>query len=90
MAKLPAPTGAPLDLGGHVEFYSDGIVDIEQYGANAADLSLRAALDGRSGRVIVVRVIVPTAELARMARQLTAPGAAVHKAVSSVSKSSLT
>ena len=35
MAKLPAPTGAPLDLGGHVEFYSDGIVGIERYGANS-------------------------------------------------------
>ena len=39
MAKLPAPTGAPLDLGGHVEFYSDGIVDIEQYGANSRLIS---------------------------------------------------
>ena len=39
MAKLPAPTGAPLDLGGHVELYSDGIVDIERYSANSRLIS---------------------------------------------------
>jgi hypothetical protein len=79
MARLSNNTTSQLfDMGNYPEVYVDGIGAIDQYGPNSQIVFYAVRrVDDRTQRMIGVRLIVPTAELARMARQLTEPNAAI-------------
>jgi hypothetical protein len=72
MAELPTPTGNSLDMGSTVIAYADGMDEVDQYGPNAHLTFWMAERDHDDGvrKVVVGRVIIPTAELVRVARQL--------------------
>jgi hypothetical protein len=79
MAKLNNPAAAGMiDMGNNFVAYVDGIGDIDQVGPNShLVFYMLQKLDERTRRMVVARLIVPTAELARMARQLANPTAAI-------------
>jgi hypothetical protein len=68
----------PLDFGNAATVFVDGLAHIDQVGPNSHLVFYMSQrnYDGPA-RVVVARLIVPTAELARMARQLACPDAAI-------------
>jgi hypothetical protein len=75
VAKLPTPTGNSWDMGSTVVVYADGIDEVDVYGPNARLTFWMAERDHEQGvrKAVAARVIIPTAELVRIARQLLAP-----------------
>jgi hypothetical protein len=82
MAKLPTPTGISLDMGTTAIVYADGIDEVDHYGPNARLTFWMAERDHNDGvrKVVAAKVIIPTAELVRIARQLLAPEVAADSA----------
>jgi hypothetical protein len=77
MAKLPTPTGNSWDASGTVIMYADGMDEVDVYGPNARltfwMVQRDSSHDGGVTKAVMGRVIIPTAELVRIARQLLAP-----------------
>lgn len=59
-------------MGSTVIVYADGIDEVDQYGPNARLTFWMAERDHEQGvrKVVAARVVIPTAELVRVARQL--------------------
>src|SRR5205823_14019356 len=74
MAKLRTPTGDSVDMGCTVVVYADGIDEVDHYGPNSRVtfwLVERDRFESQGVRkAVAARVIIPTAELVRIARQL--------------------
>jgi hypothetical protein len=71
MAKVPAPTGTSLDMGNCPVMYADGLDEVDHYGPNARlTFWMTERYDDKVQKSVVVKVIIPTAELVRIARQL--------------------
>jgi hypothetical protein len=78
--KLVTTDATPVyDMGNYPVCYADGINPIDQAGPNSHLVFYMAQKIGDEGarRIIVARVIIPTAALARMARQLAYPNDAI-------------
>ena len=78
--KLVTTAASPVyDFGNSPVYYADGLAHIDQAGPNSHLVFYMAQeTDQKPGRVIVARLIIPTAELARMSRQLAYPDAAIE------------
>jgi len=78
--KLVTTDATPVyDFGNSPVHYADGLAHIDQAGPNSHLVFYMAQeTDQKPGRVIVARLIIPTAALARMSRQLAYPNAAIE------------
>jgi hypothetical protein len=77
MAKLRTPTSKSYDMCNAPVAYADGLEEVDYYGPNARLTFWMAESDEieRAGvrKVVVAKVVIPTAELMRIARQLVMP-----------------
>ena len=79
MKVTTTAANAALDFGNTVTVFADGLAHVDQVGPNShLVFYMSQRMHDGPARVVVARLIVPTDQLARMARQLACPDAAIE------------